>query len=64
MLITVEDSGKGFDPSWIDILTGGTKGFGLFNVRERIRNLGGTVEILSRPGNGTRVILQVPLNIA
>ena len=39
----------------------GERGFGLFNVRERIARLGGRVGIDSRPGQGTRVTLAVPI---
>ena len=38
-----------------------TNTFGLFSVRERIRHLGGEVEIDSRPGKGTMVTLLAPL---
>ena len=37
-------------------------GFGLFSVREQINRLGGTVEIISTPGQGTHVNIRVPLN--
>jgi PAS domain S-box-containing protein len=59
--ITVADAGVGFDAKdealWS---TGG--GFGLFSVREQITRLGGTVDLASVPGAGTRVTLQVPVN--
>jgi signal transduction histidine kinase len=35
--------------------------FGLRGVRERVDKLGGTVEFDSRPGQGTRVAVTVPL---
>jgi nitrate/nitrite-specific signal transduction histidine kinase len=35
--------------------------FGLRGVRERVDKLGGTVEFESRPGDGTRVAVRVPL---
>ncbi|MEX2387275.1 MAG: ATP-binding protein [Phycisphaeraceae bacterium] len=37
------------------------RSFGLGNVRQRIEQIGGTVEADSKPGEGTRVILTVPL---
>jgi hypothetical protein len=37
------------------------RGVGLFAVRERIERAGGSVSLDSRPGRGTRVLLNVPL---
>lgn len=36
-------------------------GFGLFNVREQISRLGGTMSVVSTPGHGTQVSLRVPM---
>jgi two-component system CheB/CheR fusion protein len=60
--IDVEDRGVGFDPNQIDQGQTGS-GFGLFSVREQIGRLGGTVEIVSSPGQGTRVSLRVPIGV-
>ena len=56
VLVEVGDDGAGFDPGD----AGGGDGFGLFSLGERIRSLGGTVEIESASGRGTRVKLRVP----
>ncbi len=58
--VVVTDEGVGFSP---DLIEGGngSSAFGLFNIRERIRLLGGDVEIRSAPGKGARVTLQVPV---
>jgi PAS domain S-box-containing protein len=56
--ITVEDNGVGFDPAGIERNT-----FGFFSIRERLKNFGGTLEIWSRPGKGTRVALTAPVPI-
>ena len=49
---SVRDDGGGFDPSACD---GPTEGhFGLEGIRERIKRLGGTFRLESRPGAGTR----------
>jgi two-component system CheB/CheR fusion protein len=58
--VDVEDRGVGFDPSEIEHAQPGS-GFGLFSVREQIGRLGGTIEIASAPGQGTRVNLRVPI---
>jgi signal transduction histidine kinase len=61
--IMVEDDGKGFDVSGLDLKSGGLKGFGLFSVRERLAHIGGTLDIQSETGKGTKVVLQAPLDI-
>ncbi len=58
--IRVEDDGVGFSTSE-DKQLGKTTGFGLFNIRERIKYLGGDMVIESEPGRGTRVTLSAPL---
>lgn len=57
---TVEDDGIGFDTSIIDGFPWGSRGFGLFSIRERMNYLGGYLEILSKPGFGARVSMVVP----
>ncbi len=54
--LEVADNGIGFDVA--NLKTG--QGFGLFSIAERIRNQGGTIEVLSAPGQGTRVIITFP----
>ncbi len=58
--ITVADDGSGFDPSRFESSRDGH--FGLSFMRERMAQVGGRVQIDSRPGAGTRVILEVPLS--
>ena len=58
--IRVEDGGVGFSTSEGKAL-GKTTGFGLFNIGERIKYLGGDMVIESEPGRGTRVTLSAPL---
>jgi PAS domain S-box-containing protein len=54
--ILVEDFGRGFDPT---ASTG--QGFGLVGVRERVRLSGGTCQIESTAGAGTRLMVWLPL---
>ncbi|MFA7405627.1 MAG: response regulator [Pelobacteraceae bacterium] len=62
IVIRVEDDGIGFDPNLIEAnFTGNGGGFGLFNIRRRIIYLGGTFEIGSTAGSGTRVTIGMPL---
>ena len=58
--ITVEDHGVGFELHNVGAHSS-SGGFGLFSVREQIGRLGGTLEVVSAPGHGTRVSLRVPL---
>jgi PAS domain S-box-containing protein len=55
--IDVSDQGRGFDPGRWDAL----EGFGLLNIRERVSFLGGSVDIDSTPGGGSRFRLTIPL---
>lgn len=59
--VVVEDAGVGFDPAKMISAPKG-RSFGLFSLREQITRLGGTVEITSARGRGTRVQLRVPLD--
>lgn len=53
---TITDDGIGFDPAHCKPRTAG-----LGSMRERAATVSGTVDIVSRPGGGTRVRLWVPL---
>jgi signal transduction histidine kinase len=58
--ITVKDKGIGFDISNIDETTKETRRFGLLSIKERIKHIGGLVEIRSGRGYGTCVTLVAP----
>jgi signal transduction histidine kinase len=60
--LEVVDDGKGFDPERTGAIGPDTRGFGFFSLRERLKPLGGTLEVYSKPGEGTRVSLFVPLH--
>jgi PAS domain S-box-containing protein len=57
--ITVQDDGCGFDPALPS--AGGEQSFGLSIMRERAEEIGSCLEIHSAPGQGTHVIVRVPL---
>lgn len=60
--VTVRDDGRGFDP---EVPSGVTKrGMGLTNMRERADILNARLSIQSRPGDGCRVHLSIPLREA
>jgi len=56
--LLVEDLGVGFDSTRAG---SGTSHLGLTTMRERVTALGGTLEIASQPGVGTRIKVEVPL---
>ena len=60
--IEISDDGKGFDVSSLDTSMGKNEGFGLFSIRERLDFLGGSLEIHSKTGKGTKVVLVAPLS--
>ncbi len=59
--IEIEDDGVGFDPASVAPARGGGRGWGLMGIRERVDLVGGHLEITSSPGNGTYVVIDVPL---
>ena len=58
---TVEDNGCGFDTSQIHSLNDPNRGLGLAAMEERVRMQGGTLEIISRENQGTRIAFTLPL---
>jgi signal transduction histidine kinase len=58
--IEIEDDGRGFDPGSIAQPAPSGRGLGLLGMRERLSLLGGTAQVISSPGAGTRVVLSVP----
>ena len=52
--LSLSDNGQGFD------MTTRPPGMGLRSIRERISSIRGTAQIQSAPGQGTRIIVQVP----
>jgi len=57
--VKIEDDGLGMGVS--ADAANGPFGFGFFSIGERLKYLGGHLEVASEPGWGTRVTLQVPL---
>ena len=55
--VRVRDDGQGFDPDTAPTLAGG---IGLENIRNRAQLTGGSSSILSKPGEGTTVTVQIP----
>ncbi len=57
----VEDDGKGFDMNQYEVRKVTEKGLGLTTMKERIRMLGGSLDIWSRKEEGTRITFKIPL---
>jgi signal transduction histidine kinase len=60
----VDDDGGGFDPAAPAAMPGASarrRGLGLVSIRQRITALGGTFQLESKVGEGTRAILEVPV---
>ena len=55
--LVIEDNGRGFERS-------ATDGLGLISMAERARLFAGELSIKSRPGEGTRIEIRVPLRVA
>jgi signal transduction histidine kinase len=54
--VTVQDDGEGIGQS-----DGGTRGLGLLGIEERVRELGGTIEVVSQPAKGTLLRAEIPV---
>ena len=59
--LTIEDNGRGFDPDAPRQQDREAGGFGLINMRERARILGGELTVHSAPGCGTCVEATLPV---
>jgi signal transduction histidine kinase len=57
----IDDDGVGFDLTALEN-RGGERGFGLVGMRDQIELLGGTFQIDSAPGRGTRLTMTIPLS--
>ena len=53
--LVIDDSGDGFDPRTLH------EGFGLSGMRARLDLVGGSLQITSEPGDGTRLTVALPL---
>ena len=59
VVCSIKDDGVGFDV--VETFSAGAKrGLGLLGIQERIKALGGSVDIRSTPGSGTEILARVP----
>jgi signal transduction histidine kinase len=59
--IEIEDDGEGFDLSSLPPPAARERGLGLLGMRERVELFGGTIQIDSAPGRGTRIAVSAPV---
>jgi signal transduction histidine kinase len=65
--LTVQDNGRGFTAAAVAAQTAGadaarsTPGNGLPNMQSRLQEIGGSADIFSEPGAGTRITFRVTL---
>jgi signal transduction histidine kinase len=58
IVLSVADKGAGFDPDLVD----SQSGLGLVGIRERMRLVGGSMSVRSRPGKGAKIEVRIPLD--
>lgn len=65
VVLEIADDGAGFEPAEIPPSTAASpRGVGLTSMRARVQEVGATLEIQSAPGQGTRVVVRVPVPLA
>jgi signal transduction histidine kinase len=60
VIVKISDDGQGFDPDTAMDRRDEAQGMGLLGMKERATLLGGSLDILSEPGEGTMVVVKLP----
>ena len=61
--VSLFDNGQGFDAEGLRNDSEARRGLGLLSMDERVKFLGGSLDLQSAPGHGTRLTVQVPLRL-
>lgn len=63
LVVSIQDDGRGLEASSADAASHRrlSSGNGLENMRQRMASVGGVCTVSSEPGQGTRVVLSIPL---
>jgi signal transduction histidine kinase len=61
VVFSVEDDGNGFDLNQALLKNTAEKGLGLATMTERVRVMGGGIDLWSQEGKGTRMVFSVPV---
>ncbi|MFM2326144.1 MAG: hypothetical protein RIR31_346, partial [Bacteroidota bacterium] len=56
IIVSIEDDGNGFEPKEVQ----NNKSFGLLGMKERVYSLNGTFNLISSPGDGTKISILLP----
>lgn len=59
--LIIEDNGRGFHWGDVEVSPAPTVRLGLLGIRERLSLVGGTLEVETAPGQGTTLIIHVPV---
>jgi signal transduction histidine kinase len=60
----IVDNGHGFDPENIDWEAKSPHGLGLLGMQERVAQCNGSIQITSRKGEGSHILIRIPLTQA
>lgn len=60
--MSIKDKGKGFDTETILARQYNRESFGIHGIKERIRAIGGHVDIIASEGHGTQLLFDINLN--
>lgn len=60
VILTIEDNGVGFDVNEKNLFY---TGLGISSMKSRANAVGAGIEITSHPGNGTNILLEIPLKL-
>jgi signal transduction histidine kinase len=63
IIACIEDDGQGFDVAGVVHHGAARNGTGLLGMRERVTLLGGAFNVVSCPGQGTQISMEIPLEI-
>jgi signal transduction histidine kinase len=55
--LTIEDDGVGFDPA--TVVSSMEGGFGMKSMRERVEQIGGSIDVLTAPNEGTTIVVRL-----
>lgn len=61
VVFSVVDDGKGFDSEQALMKDASEKGLGLATMNERVRMMGGVLDLWSQEGKGTRITFSIPI---
>jgi signal transduction histidine kinase len=60
--VEIEDDGVGFDTEIVERRIRRGEHLGLLGMTERVRGAGGTIDLDSRPGGGSRISVRIPFS--